>query len=180
MKIITGLFLSICAINSFAKEATSNMEVKVNTLSGCQFNIPTQYNFGVVDYTESSKANEFPTNFAPHAEIAMDMTIQCTPGVIYNLVYETEKRDVPTNANGIKTIEGIILNHTDGSTDFLLAYMYLKNENRMLHKNPLEKIGDGTPHIYNLLMGLQNPLERGYMYPSAGVYYGESVMTLTF
>lgn len=177
--LISLLLLSSSGI-ALAKNSSGDMTLTAQTLAGCQFGLPTEYNFGVVDYTEASKAVDFPANFAPHAEIPMDMYVQCTSGVPYSLTYTTEKRDVPTNENGVKSIEGIILNHIDGSSDFLLAYIYLKNESRMLHKTPLVNVGDSTAQIYNLLMGLQNPLSRGYMYPSAGVYVGESLLTLEF
>lgn len=180
------IILSVFCMNlvSFANAKNNNQifEIKVETLSGCRFNTNTQFNFGVIDYTEETKAVVFPIKYAPHAELPMDVSIQCTPGVMYQLGYEIIERDVPTNANGTKVIKGIILNNENGSSDFLLAYIYNTHVDylTMLHDKNIIGIGTGEKEVFNLIMGLQNPLERGYMYPAAGVYSGESIMTLTF
>lgn len=185
MKKLSYLFiLMLFGVTAVAQtKKNSDLQVLATTLSGCDLKVDTNFNFGVIDFTQTTKAVDFPLNFAPHAELPMKIKVQCTPNINYLISYETERIESPlVSGVGFKLIEGIILQHSDGTDSFLLSYIYnLEPEYlTMLHAKNINEIADGKQKTFNLLVGLQNPLERGYRYPAAGVYYGESILTMTF
>lgn len=171
--------------NVFAqKKETSNIAIDALALSGCSLKLDTDFNFGVINFTEETKAVKFPLNFAPHAELPMNIKVQCSPGTAYNISYATEERLSPLmDGVNYKKIVGIILNGQNGNNeDFLLSYIYNLDPkySAMLHSKNINEIGNGELRNFELLVGLQNPLQRGYRYPSAGTYYGESILTMVF
>lgn len=172
--IVLGLYSSI----SFA-DPVSDIQIKANVEKGCSLRIAGDYDFGVLDFTQPSSAIVI-NNYATHKELDFKLDLLCSKGTGYNLNYDTETRPA---LNSTVMIQGILLNNVVVSNpDFLVAYIYVPELSRNLHSNGgiNDVFNYNSMKTYDWYLGVQNPLLRGYTYPTWGDYKGESLLSVTF
>lgn len=178
-------FLSTIFLSTFAQfshaETSSTVTVSSYIEQSCIIELPSIFNFGVIEFSSAPNAPNVPTNYAPFRDMQFNLKVKCSPGVSSLITYRTETDLSPS---GI-TIKGIKMTNPNSvdSLDRFNSYIYNNETGSMLHdeKKPLIHLGTGNwKDFTNLFIAIQNPLARGYISPVPGVYTGTSELFVNF